>query len=199
MTFAVAALTHVADTHGVAHAYYCMRCTWLASHTSRADLEAVSPWMALAVLALGSKRTPAFWTSAMGAMRIHVHPLSLVLSIVPMGMSKAPLDSAAGDHMCMPGSVYFLHCSVPVLCMRTFGFGPFSFFLEILPACMCNTIRSHLDLSMVVQSVHTNKSCMTTASRWLNPNKNLSHAAGAQMPHALLLMLSAYCSHKNAV
>ena len=155
--------------------------------------------MAFAVLALGSKWTPAFWTSAMGAIRIHVHPLSLVLSVVPMGMTKAPLDSAAGDHMCIPGSVYFLHCTVPVLCMPPFGFGPFSFFLETLPACMRNTTRSHLDLSMVMQSLHPNKSCMTTASRWLNPNKNLSHAAGAQMLHALLLMLSAYCSHKNAV
>ena len=77
--------------------------------------------MALAVLALGSKWTPAFWISAMGAMRIHVHPLSLVLSIVPMGMSKAPLDSAAGDHMCMPGSVYFLQRNFLVLSMQSFG------------------------------------------------------------------------------
>ena len=127
----------------------------------------------------------------MGAMRIHVHPLSLVLSIVPMGMTKAPLASAEGVHMCMPGNVYFLHCSDPVLCMQPFGSGSFFCFLEILPACMCNTIRSHLHLSMVEQSVHLNKSCMTKASQWLNSNKKLSDAAGAQMPHALLLMLSA--------
>ncbi len=155
--------------------------------------------MALAVLALGSKWTPAFWTSAMGAIRIHVHPLSLVLSIVPMGMTKAPLDSAAGDHMCMPGSVYFLHCSVAVLCMRPCGFGLFVFLLGTLVACMCNTIRSHSDLSIIVQSVHPSTSCMPTASWWPKPNKILNQAAWAQMPHALLLMLSAICSHKNAV
>ncbi len=155
--------------------------------------------MALAVLALGSKWTPAFWTSAMGAIRIHVHPLSLVLSIVPMGMTKAPLDSAAGDHMCMPGSVYFLHCSVAVFYRRRFSFGPFALFLGNTSCMrMSNTIRSHLDLSMVVQSVHPNKSCMTTASQWLGSNTKWYDAPGAQMPHALLLMLSAFCSHRNA-
>ena len=81
----------------------------MAGNTSRAELDSASPCIVFAVLALGSKCTPAFRTSAMGAPRIQVHPLSFVLSIVPMGMTKAPLDSAAGDHMCMPGSVYFLH------------------------------------------------------------------------------------------
>lgn len=81
------------------------------NNTSRAVPDEASPWMDFAVRALGSKCTPALRTSAMGAPRIHVHPLSFVLSIVPMGMTKAPRDSAAGDHMCMPGSVYFLHTS----------------------------------------------------------------------------------------
>lgn len=84
----------------------------MACNTSRAELDSASPCIAFAVLALGSKCTPAFRTSAMGAPRIQVHPLSFVLSIVPIGMTKAPLDSAAGDHMGMPGSVYFLHASV---------------------------------------------------------------------------------------
>lgn len=66
--------------------FMCLLMQWMSFWTiaSRALPEAASPWMAVTDLVSGLKSTPAFWTVSMGAARIQVHDLSLVLSKVPI-------------------------------------------------------------------------------------------------------------------